>query len=150
MKRTEGRFFKVVKGAPFVIEMPRRSTAEAAGYDFYTPYEFTVEPQKTVIVKTWVKAHMPKGEVLIIADRSSMGIKKGLIIPNGIGIIDSDYYGNEDNDGNIMVALYNIGTESVTIKAGDKVCQGVFIPFKTVDDDNAEGERTGGIGSTGE
>lgn len=85
----------------------------------------------------------------MICDRSSFGIKKHLTIPNGVGIIDSDYYGNENNDGNIIAALYNFGQEPVQINTGDKICQGIFIPFKVTDDDTATGERTGGVGSTG-
>lgn len=145
----EGRFFKVVKGCPFVVRLPERSTKYSAGYDFFCPYPVAIAPGQTIKIKTWVKARFPRGEFLMICDRSSFGIKKHLTIPNGVGIIDSDYYGNENNDGNIIAALYNFGKEPVQINTGDKICQGIFIPFKVTDDDIATGERTGGVGSTG-
>lgn len=148
MKQTVGRFFKVVKNAPFVVTLPKRSTTGSAGYDFFAPYRFVVEPKETLIVKTWVKAHVPKGEFLKIVGRSSFGVKRHLDVACS-GIIDSDYFGNVKNDGNIEVAFYNRGTEPQHIEAGDRICQGIFIPYMLTDDDEATGDRVGGVGSTG-
>lgn len=84
----------------------------------------------------------------MLVNRSSNPKKKNLIIPNSVGIIDADYYENEDNDGEIMFAFYNFGTEDVTIEKGYHLGQGIFIEYKLVDDDVSENERQGGWGST--
>ena len=91
---------------------------------------------------------MADDEVLILANRSSNPGKKGLILANSIGVIDKDYYGNPDNDGHIMFAFYNIKDEDIEIKKGDCIGQAIFQKYLVADDDNAEGERTGGFGST--
>ena len=91
---------------------------------------------------------MGEDEVLILANRSSNPGKKGLILANSIGVIDSDYYGNPDNDGHIMFTFFNIKEEDIEIKKGDAIGQAIFQKFLVTDDDFAEGERTGGFGST--
>ena len=91
---------------------------------------------------------MADDEVLILANRSSNPGKKGLILANSIGVIDKDYYGNPDNDGHIMFAFYNIKDEDIEIKKGDCIGQAIFQKYLIADDDSAEGERTGGFGST--
>ena len=87
-------------------------------------------------------------EMLCLYNRSSNPKKKGLILANSVGIVDKDYYGNPDNDGAIMFAFYNIKETDVEIKKGECIGQGIFEKYLTVDNDNAEGERTGGFGST--
>ena len=104
--------------------------------------------KNTILVKTGIKAYMLEDEVLILANRSSNPGKKGLILANSIGVVDSDYYGNPDNDGHIMFAFFNIKDEDVEIKKGDAIGQGIFQKFLTVDNDLAKGERIGGFGST--
>ena len=74
--------------------------------------------------------------------------KKGLVLANSVGIIDKDYYGNEDNDGHIMFAVWNFKAEDVKIEKGERIGQGIFQKYLVTDDDSAEGERTGGFGST--
>ena len=91
---------------------------------------------------------MQDDEVLILANRSSNPGKKGLILANSIGVIDKDYYGNPDNDGHIMFAFYNIKDEEVQIKKGDCIGQAIFQKYMVADNDNAQGERLGGFGST--
>ena len=91
---------------------------------------------------------MGEDEVLILANRSSNPGKKGLILANSIGVIDSDYYGNPDNDGHIMFAFYNIKDEDIEIKKGDAIGQGIFQKFLVTDNDVSQGERKGGFGST--
>ena len=93
---------------------------------------------------------MQDDEVLLLYNRSSNPKKKGLILANSVGVIDKDYYGNSDNDGHIMFAFYNIKDEDITIKKGEAIGQAIFQKFLTVDNDNAEGERKGGFGSTNE
>ena len=85
---------------------------------------------------------------MILANRSSNPMKKGLILANSVGIVDKDYYGNKDNDGHIMFAFYNVYDEDITIKKGEAIGQGVFSKYLVVDDDKSEGERKGGFGST--
>lgn len=104
---------------------------------------------KPVLVPTGVKAYMGDQEFLQLANRSSNPLKSKLVLANGIGIIDSDYYENEDNDGHIMFQFINFGDEAIRIKKGDRIGQGVFLPFLIADNDIAGGERTGGHGSTG-
>ena len=91
---------------------------------------------------------MQEGEVLLLYVRSSVGIKKGLVLANGTGVIDADYYYNESNDGNICLALRNETDTDITLKAGERVMQGVFVPYLVADDDTTTETRTGGIGST--
>ena len=91
---------------------------------------------------------MPENEFLMLVNRSSNPKKKNLIIPNGLGIIDADYYGNPDNDGEIMFAFYNFSENDVVIEKGYHLGQGIFIEYKLTDDDIAENERKGGFGST--
>lgn len=131
------------------IVMPERKTELSSGYDFRTPFDLELYPDDRRVVPTGIKAHMGKGEVLILAVRSSVGIKDGVQFSNGIGVIDVDYYGNAQNDGDIMLALWNSSSKLVRYKAGDRIAQGMFFKFDTTEDDNASGIRTGGVGSTG-
>ena len=103
---------------------------------------------KPTLVKTGIKSYMQGNEYLMLANRSSNPGKKGLILANSVGIVDGDYYGNPDNDGHIMFAFYNVKAEDIEIKKGDCIGQAIFQKFYTVDTDAAEGERTGGFGST--
>ena len=91
---------------------------------------------------------MPEDEYLMLCNRSSNPKKKGLVLSNGVGIVDGDYYGNPDNDGHIMFAFFNVKAEDIEIKKGDCIGQAIFQKFGIVDNDNAEGERLGGFGST--
>ena len=147
------RGFEVAKGFEDKgINLPVRKTKYSAGYDVEAAEDCIVpsfkKGMKPTFIKTGIKAYMADDEVLIIANRSSNPGKKGLILANSIGVIDKDYYGNEDNDGHIMFAFYNIKDEDIEIKKGDAIGQAIFQKYLTVDGDNAEGERTGGFGST--
>lgn len=145
------RFFEVVKDefrkTEGEIKLPTRASEHSAGYDFYSPVDVTIQPNESVLVWTDVKAHMYYDNVLLIFVRSSMG-KHPVIIANGTGIIDSDYYGNESTNGNIGFRLLNLGDKPYEIKVGDRIGQGVFVKYGTVKDDKASGERTGGFGSS--
>ena len=92
---------------------------------------------------------MPAGEVLYLFDRSYNHRKKGLVLINSVGVIDGDYYGNPANEGHIFAQMKNITDEPVVLEVGERIVQGVFMPFLVVDGDEATGERTGGFGSTG-
>lgn len=147
-KRTRG--FEVVKNAPADTKLPVRSTKHSAGYDFFAPKTFTV-PAKgfSEVIWTNIKAYMLDDEMLGVHIRSSMGVKIGVMIVNNVGIIDADYYGNPNNDGNIGFKLYNLTNKDITIEKGERVVQGIFQKYLLADNDNAVGERTGGTGSTG-
>ena len=151
MERKRG--FEIAKGFEDKdIHIPVRKTKYAAGYDIEAA-EDTVIPafkqgQKPTLVKTGLKAYMPEDEYLMLCNRSSNPKKKGLVMANSIGIIDSDYYENPDNDGHFMFAFFNIKAEDIEIKKGDVIGQAIFQKYLTVDNDKAEGERVGGFGST--
>ena len=133
------------------IKLPTRASKHSAGYDFYLPYEVTIPPHcSTGIIPTDIKAYMQEGEVLMLYVRSSIGIKKGLILANGTGIVDGDYYSNTDNDGNIGIALRNETDTIVVLEKGERVMQGVFVNYLVTDDDNTNTERAGGFGSSGQ
>ena len=147
------RLFEFVKdefAKPWTsLALPERKTIASAGYDFYVPHEVEIKPGETVMIWTNVKAKMPQNEFLAIFVRSSVGIKRHLMLANGTCIIDSDYYSNPDNDGNIGIPIYNYGKETQIVEAGECLAQGIFLKFKTTDDDTAKAIRMGGYGSTG-
>ena len=147
------RGFEVAKGfEDKEIKLPQRKTKYSAGYEIEAAEDCIIpsfkKGDKPTLVKTGLKAYMQEDEYLMLANRSSNPGKKGLILANSVGIIDKDYYGNPDNDGHIMFAFYNIKEEDIQIKKGDCIGQGIFHKFYVVDEDNAEGERKGGFGST--
>jgi len=147
------RGFEVAKGfEEKSINLPVRKTRYSAGYDVEAAEDCVVpafkEGQAPTLIKTGIKSYMPEDEFVMLCNRSSNPKKKGLVLANGVGIIDSDYYGNEDNDGHIMFAYYNIKSEDVIIKKGECIGQAIFQKFFVVDNDVAEGLRSGGFGST--
>ena len=147
------RGFEIAKGFENAgINLPVRSTKNSAGYDIEAAEDVIIPSfklgQKPVLVKTGLKAYMQSDEVLILANRSSNPGKKGLILANSIGVVDSDYYGNPDNDGHIMFAFFNFKDEDIERKKGERIGQGRFQKYLVTDNDIAEGERTGGFGST--
>lgn len=149
------RGFRVVKSAHKKFEaktqLPVRADAKSAGYDFYSKESYILAPNQTKVFWTDVKAYMLPDEVLMLFVRSSIGIKKGLSLANGTGIIDASYYNNPNNDGNIGIALHNYSKKPVAIKEGERIAQGIFMKYLVTDRDNTlNEERSGGIGSSGE
>ena len=144
-------FEKVAKYADVDFPMPERKTELSAGYDFCLPEEVTLEPGKLQLVPTGVKAYMQPGEWLGMHIRSSIAVKKRLMLVNNVGIIDADYYNNPDNEGHIMLALLNMGENPVTLPKGERVAQGIFYNYLTADGDEkvTKAVRGGGFGSTG-
>lgn len=128
--------------------LPERATVGSAGYDFYNPKKVVCKAHEITMIPTGIKAKFAQDEVLLLVNRSSNPKKKGLIIPNSIGVIDSDYYDNEDNEGEMAFAFYNIKDEDTVIEQGEKLGQGIFMRYGITIDDNAKGTRTGGFGST--
>ena len=147
------RGFEIAKGFENQgINLPTRKTKCSAGYDVEAA-EDTIIPSfksgmKPTLVKTGIKSYFPDDEYLMLANRSSNPGKRGLVLANSIGVVDADYYENPSNDGHIMFAFYNFFDQDVEIKKGDAIGQAIFQKYLTVDNDNAEGERTGGFGST--
>lgn len=129
------------------IKLPVRATKHSAGYDICTPIDITIPSGGCVKVKTDIKAKIKDDEVLLIFVRSSVGIKRKVALMTGTSVIDSDFY-DSDCGGNISVALWNYGNDIQTFKAGDRICQGVFVRYDIVEDDDVETIRIGGIGST--
>ena len=147
------RGFEVAKGFEEQhIRLPERKTKYSAGYDVEAAEDCIIpgfqKGMKPTLVKTGVKAYMQQDEYLMLCNRSSNPGKKGLVVANGVGIVDADYYGNPDNDGAIMFAFYNIKEEEIAIKKGDIIGQAIFQKYYLMDEDNAQQERMGGFGST--
>lgn len=132
------------------IKLPKRSTSGSAGYDFIAPYQMDVFGGLSDTYPTGIKVKMPKNVVLMLYTRSSLGFFYGIRLANTVGIVDSDYYNNERNEGQIFVKYFSPDAHTfLTIQAGEKYMQGVFINYLTTEDDDTTQERVGGIGSTG-
>lgn len=149
IKKSKVRGFERVSACPDTV-LPQRGTTKSAGYDFFAYEDGIVMPGGKKWFRTGIKAYMQEDEVLLCVPRSSLGFKHGIRLSNGTGVIDSDYYNNETNEGEIQVSLHNTSDKEFVIKKGDKIFQAIFVNYLTVDDDKPQSEkRTGGIGSTG-
>ena len=131
------------------IKLPKRATAFSAGYDIYTPFDFTLKPGETIKIPTGIRCRIDDDYALFLFPRSGLGFKFRLQLNNTVGVVDSDYYGS-DNEGHIFVKLTNDSNEgkSVDLKKGDAFSQGIFLQYGITEDDDAEGVRNGGFGST--
>jgi dUTP pyrophosphatase len=130
------------------IILPKRGTSKAAGYDFITPFPLKLLPGESTVVNTGIRAKIKDGWVLALFPRSGLGFKYKTRLANTCGIIDADYY-EALNEGHIKVKLCNEGNATLELEAGKAFCQGIFLPFGITEDDEADGVRTGGFGSTG-
>lgn len=155
MKRI-AQFFKVSydefikSGKESVYEniiLPKRATVGSAGYDFFAPEEFSLLPGQTIKVATGIRVKIEPGWVLKIYPRSSLGFKYRLNLDNTVGIIDSDYY-FADNEGHIFIKMTNCGNSPLTVEKGKAFAQGIFLEYGVTVDDECDGVRTGGLGST--
>ena len=147
------RGFEVAKGWENKnINMPVRKTKYSAGYDIEAAENIIIPAYKPgmnpTLISTGLKAYMQDDEVMLLYNRSSNPKKKGLVLANGVGVIDKDYYGNPDNDGHFMFAVYNIKEDDVEVKKGECIGQAIFQKYLVTDNDDAQGERMGGFGST--
>ena len=132
-----------------LIELPKRSTKKSAGYDIRSVESGVIKPNESKSFKTGLKVCMNDDEVLYIYSRSSLGYKYNVCLVNSVGVIDSDFYNNENNEGHFQVKLINLGENDFEVKVGDRIAQGVFMKYLTVDDEEEiKKERKGGIGST--
>lgn len=170
MEKGKTRGFEVVSSLiDEDVILPKRSTEHSAGYDFFAYKDITIPPSAQLkhvvdavtlyrrdvcefypsIIKTGIKAYMEDDEVLYLYNRSSNPKKLGLVLANSVGVVDSDYYNNPDNEGEIGFMFYNLSDTSVIIKKGSKIGQGVFQKYLIADGDNTTKKREGGFGSTG-
>ena len=131
------------------IELPQRATRGSAGYDFYTPFGFTLKPGETIKIPTGIRAKMDENWVLKLYPRSGLGFKFRLQLNNTVGIIDSDYF-NSDNEGHIFAKITNDSNEDkvLSLEKGAGFMQGIFLEYGITVDDEADGVRNGGFGST--
>lgn len=134
------------------INLPIRKTKNSAGYDTEAAEDTLIPPFKPgikpTLIKTGIKAYCEDDEWIMVANRSSNPSKKHLVLANGVGIVDADYYNNEDNEGHIMFSYFNMSDKDVIIKKGEVIGQLVFMKYLTSDNDKAKGKRKGGFGST--
>ncbi len=134
------------------IHLPERKTKDSAGYDIEAAEETIIPPfqpgQSPILVKTGLKSYFPSNELLMLVNRSSNPSKKGLVLANGVGIVDADYYNNPGNEGHLMFSFYNFSSAPITLSKGERIGQGIFLNFSVVGGDNATGTRVGGFGST--
>lgn len=142
------RGFEKVSGYEYV-NFPKRKTKQSAGYDIESAVNVVITPGETKLIPTGLKAYMCENEWLGIYIRSSIAVKYGIILANSVAVIDSDYYNNPDNEGHIMLPIRNVSEMPYTVKKGDRIAQGIFHRYYKVDGDKTDGDRTGGIGSTG-
>ena len=137
------------------LKIPKRATRGSACYDMYIPFDLTLTSTGSIVIPTFIKAELDVDKVIQVYPKSGLGFKYKLQLANTVGIIDSDYYNNSDNEGHIMIKIINNGTQPIYFKAGDKFCQAMINTYNIMDDDswdikNWEGiERNGGFGSTG-
>lgn len=129
--------------------LPERKTKYSAGYDFFAIEDFEIQPNEVKKIPTGIKAKFLHDEVLMLVVRSSMGFKYNVRMCNQVGIIDSDYYNNIDNEGHIYIALQNQGDNVFRVKKGEGICQGIFVKYLTTNDEVVS-QRIGGFGSTNE
>jgi len=152
---TKFRGFEAVTGLlreNIIPQQPTRNDIQSCGYDFYYIYDDTtvIYPEETVKIKSGLKSYMLPDERLEINTRSGNGVNKNIVIANTIGWIDASYYNNKDNEGEIIVALRNEGTNPFTIKKGDRYCQVCWSKYLVADNDIVVNEqRIGGLGSSG-
>ena len=131
------------------IKLPYRATKGSAGYDFYSPIDFTLQPGETIKIPTGIRVKMEDDFVLILCPRSGLGFKYRLQLNNTIGVIDSDYY-YSSNEGHMFAKITNDSNEGkvISLKAGEAFMQGIFLEYGIVEDDDSSAIRDGGFGST--
>lgn len=133
----------------FHIKLPKRATKHSAGYDFFAPFPFTLEPGEEITIPTGIRVLLDPDKFLAIYPRSGMGSKYKVQLANTVGIIDSDY-SQSDNEGHIFIKLFNDNRNGqiIDVKQGEAIAQGIIQQYFTTEDDSADGIRNGGFGST--
>lgn len=146
---TNSGYVEVVRDTYDRLQLPKRGTKGSAGYDFYSPVGFDLNPGETIKLPMGIKCSFDCNWVLQIYPRSSVGFKYRIRLENTVGIIDSDYYNNENNEGHIFVKITNCGDKMFSCDEGDAIVQGIFLPYGITVDDDTDSTRVGGFGSTG-
>ena len=141
---SEGNSDKILEE---IIKIPTRATQKSAGYDIVTPIDIDLKPGEMVKFPTGLRCKIENGWFLGIFPKSGLGFKYSLRLSNSTGIIDEDYY-HQDNEGHIWAKMQNDGEKEFHIEKGKAVCQGIFLPYGLTYDDDADGIRNGGLGST--
>lgn len=148
---TKTRGFEIVsdkfRKAIGFIKLPVRATKNSVAYDFFSPVDVVIQPNETAMIWTDVKSYFQSNEALLLNVRSSMG-KHPIMIANNQGWVESDYYSNQSNDGNIGFRLLNLGKEPYAVRIGDRIGQGMFIQYLVADSGNSDNKRVGGFGSS--
>ena len=157
-KTGESAGYDLVAAEDYIIPSLWLMTAEANGSWNVQPDEFITMEQmarftketgyKPTLVSTGMKCKLDQGSFLQLSVRSSSPLKYWLMLANGVGIIDADYYNNPDNEGEIFLQIYNLSPFNIQIKEGEAIGQGIILPYGVTEDDIVMGERTGGFGST--
>lgn len=131
------------------IKLPKRATTGSAGYDFFAPFDFTLEVGQTIKIPTGIRVLLDSDKFLAIYPRSGLGFKFRVQLDNTVGIVDSDY-SDSDNEGHIFIKITNDGKEgkAVTVKSGEAFAQGIIHQYFVTEDDDTDGIRNGGFGST--
>lgn len=143
------KFEKITAYQNQTFDLPKRATSHSAGYDLAAVESIEINPGDIQKVPTGLKVAMNDGEVLLVFPRSSLGLKKQLMMANNVGVIDQDYYNSPGNEGHIMIPIYNFGQTTQVIEKGERVAQGIFVQYLKADDDIASDEkRISGFGST--
>ena len=134
------------------LKLPARSTELSAGYDFFSPRDFTLRPGEHILIPTGIKFDCDSDKWLMIVPRSGQGFKYGIRLANSVGVIDADYFNNVKNEGHIWVKLEypisSINNKPWIVERGEAFCQGIILPYYKVDNDNSKEIRKGGFGST--
>ena len=138
---------ELIQSAYDNLKLPERATSGSAGYDFKSPFTFTLAPGATMKIPTGIRVKIDEGWWLGCLPRSGLGFKYRLQLNNTMGVIDSDYYYAE-NQGHIFIKITNCGKDSLTVEQGKAFAQGIFTPYGVTYDDDATANRIGGFGST--
>jgi dUTP pyrophosphatase len=131
------------------VSLPAYGTDEAAGFDLAAAHDLTVAPRHIALVRTGLVIEVPSGHCLAIFARSSTPLKRGLLVANGVGIVDPDYSGPEDE---VMIQVLNITDAAVQVRRGDRLAQGIILPAPRVRWQEVKEIRDvtrGGFGATG-
>lgn len=134
-----------------IIKLPERATEYSAGYDLFSPFYFELEVGETIVIPTGIRVKLDNDKFLLCVPRSGHGFKYRIQLDNTIGVIDSDYYDNDDNEGHIKVKITNDGKEGkkLIVNIGEAFCQSIILQYFLTDGDIVKTKRIGGTGSTG-
>ena len=140
---------ELIRSAYDDLKLPERATSGSAGYDFKSPFTFTLAPGATMKIPTGIRVKIDEGWWLGCLPRSGLGFKFRFQLDNTVGVIDSDY-AHSDNEGHIFMRMTNDSREGkgLRVPAGTAFAQGVFLPFGITVDDDVKAVRNGGLGST--